>query len=84
MARIARKVLSRSSDTWILCAWFECDRQGFELYKTILHEHSRSLPCDSMFSEHVNFVFCSERHKMLYVHSHKAFGQLPPGYKLSI
>jgi hypothetical protein len=81
---IARKVLSRSSDTWIQCCWFECERPGFELYKTVFHEHAKQLRCDHPLSEHVNFVFCSERHRQLYLHSHIEMGKLPPGYKLAM
>lgn len=84
MPGVAKKVLSSSSGTWIRCSWFECDRAGFELYKAILHEHARTLACDHPLSEHVNFVFCSERHKQLYRNSHLDFGQLPAGYKKSI
>lgn len=81
---VAKKVLSFSSGTWIACAWFECQRPGYELYKAIFHEHARELACDSPMSEHVNFIFCSERHKQLFRNSHLTFGQLPAGYRKSI
>lgn len=77
---LAKKILSSSSGTWIKCCWFECDKDGYELYKAVFHEHSRELPCDHPLSEHVNFVFCSERHKAFYAHSHLNHGNLPPGY----
>lgn len=81
---IAKKVLSRGSGEWIRCAWFECERHGFELYKTIFHEHARTLPCDNPLSEHVNFVFCSERHRQYFVNSHRDMGNLPKGYVKSL
>lgn len=81
---IAKKILSRSSDTWIMCNWFECEKPGYELYKTILHDHAKEYPCDHKLAQHVNFVFCTERHKQLFLHSHKEMGKLPPGYKLAI
>jgi hypothetical protein len=79
---IAKKVLSYNSGTWITCCWFECEKPGYELHKTIFHEHARDIPCDR--GEHVNFIFCSERHKMLFVNSHSNHGQLPAGYRSTI
>lgn len=76
-----RRVLSSNTGTWIKCCWFECDKPGFELHKSVFHEHARDLPCDHPLSEHVNFVFCSERHKQLYRHSHIDLWNLPPGFK---
>jgi hypothetical protein len=76
-----KRVRSFSSGTWITCAWFECDRQGFELHKSVFHEHDRRLPCDHPLSGHVNFLFCSERHKRFYANSHIALGRLPAGYR---
>lgn len=76
---VAKKVISYSSESWIRCAWFECEKPGFELYKSVLHEHGRGIPCEQ--GDHVNFVFCSERHRQLYRHSHVEFGKLPPGFK---
>ncbi len=80
---MARKVLSATTGKWIPCCWFECERDGVELHKTILHDHAPSYPCDHPMSQHVNFVFCSERHKQLYLHSHVEMGKLPPGFKLA-
>ena len=79
---VVRKVLSSSSGNWIPCCWFECERPGYELHKTIFHEHARTLTCDNPVSGHVNFVFCSEFHKQLYLHSHVEMGKLPPGYRI--
>lgn len=76
---VAKKVISFSSESWIRCAWFECEKPGYELYKSIQHEHGRNIPCAA--GDHVNYVFCSERHKQLFRHSHESFGNLPPGFK---
>lgn len=81
MSYIARKVLSASSGNWIPCCWFECEKPGYELYKTVFHEHAKNLACDHPMSQHVNFVFCSERCRQYYLNSHIAMGQLPAGYK---
>ena len=84
MPIIARKVLSATTGHWIPCCWFECEKDGVELYKTVFHEHSKGLKCDNPMSQHVNFVFCSERHRQLYLHSHIQMGKLPPGYRKSL
>jgi hypothetical protein len=84
MAGVARKVLSFSSGQWITCAWADCGRPAYELYKAVFHEHARELPCDSPRSEHINFIFCTERHKQYFANSHVNFGQLPAGYAKSI
>ena len=82
--RNAKGVFSFSSGEWIRCAWFECDQQGYELYKSVFHEHARTMRCDNPLSQHVNFIFCSERHKQYYLHSHVDMGNLPPGFKTSL
>lgn len=80
---LMQKVLSRASEQWITCCWgaisHDCDRPGYELHKVVMHEHLRSVPCSR--GEHVTFVFCSENHKMLFVHSHHDLWNLPPGYR---
>lgn len=81
---LARKVLSASTGDWIRCCWFECGKPGFELYKSVFHEHRRDMGCDHPMSKHINFVFCSERHKQLYLHSHKDMWNLPPGHKTTL
>lgn len=81
---VAKKVLSFSSHQWITCAWFGCEKIAFDLHKAVFHEHARELPCHHPLSGHVNFIFCSDRHKRYYQHSHISFGQLPAGYRKSI
>lgn len=80
----AKKVLSFTSGNWIPCCWFECEKPGYELYKAVFHEHAKSIPCADQRAGHINFIFCGERHKQLYLHSHVSMGKLPPGYKLAI
>lgn len=84
MPFIARKVLSASTGNWIPCCWFECEKDGYELYKAVFHEHAREYPCTHPLSQHVNFVFCGERHRQMYLHSHIQMGKLPPGYAKAI
>ncbi len=83
MGGVVKKILSSSSGTWIRCNWFECERPGVELHKSIFHEHAKDLPCGHPMSQHVNFVFCSDQHKRLFQHSHIEMGKLPPGYQIS-
>jgi len=78
-----QKVRSFSSGDWIKCVWCAMngeDNPGYEMHKTVMHDHARDIPCDDPRSQHVNFVFCSERHRQYFLHSHKDLGQLPPGY----
>lgn len=77
---VAKKVHSSSSDTWIRCNWFGCEKYAYELYKSIFHEHAPELPCAHPLSEHVNFIFCSERCKQYFRNSHLDMGNLPKGY----
>ena len=77
---VAKKVISYSTGNAIPCCWFECGKSGYELYKSILHEHT-NVPCDHPTASHVAFIFCSERHKQLYLNSHRDMGNLPAGYR---
>ena len=61
----------------ITCAWDECDRAGYELHKVRVNYGSAEVPAVT------NYVFCSERHKQYFIHSHRRYGNLPPGYRLS-
>lgn len=81
---LARKVLSSNSLSWIKCCWMHCDKRGVTLHMSVFHEHARSLPCDHPLSEHVKFIFCSEKCKQYYLYSHKDMGNLPPGFKSSL
>lgn len=66
--------------TRYLCCWADCDRDGVELHKVILHEHRG--PCEYADpTGHPVMVFCSERHKMYHVNSHRDLNNLPAGYR---
>jgi len=77
----AKRVIMGGSGIPVRCAWFECDKDGFELYKSVFHEHRRDMACNDPRSEHVNFIFCCERHKQYYLHSHIDMNNLPAGFK---
>jgi len=81
-----QKVMSGSSGEWITCVWCRLqgeDRPGYELFKSVFHEHAREIPCDDPRAAHINFVFCSELHKQYYRNSHIDMGNLPPGFRSS-
>lgn len=74
-----------------------CDRDGYELYKIIQHEHARSIPCDHELARHATFIFCSERCKQYFLacsgpmahdtaarNRGRIAGMLPPGYRASL
>jgi len=82
--RVSKPVLSRDAGTWLQCCWFECERQGFDLHKTRFHDHNKGVPCAHPDSRHVWYVFCSERHRDYFLHSHISMGNLPAGSKLTV
>lgn len=69
----------RGETVWLKCCWEDCERQGVDLHRTRSHDHARGLRCDSPLSKHTWFVFCSERHRQLFLNSHISKGNLPTG-----
>jgi len=53
--------------TYVMCAWDECDRDGYQLYSVRAHEHAGSIDCDSSLAKHITYVFCTERHKQYWL-----------------
>jgi hypothetical protein len=82
--RTAKPVLSRDDGTWLKCCWDDCERQGFDSHKTRFHDHAHGLPCDHPDAKHVWYVFCSNRHRDYFLHSHRSMGNLPPGSRLML
>jgi hypothetical protein len=78
-ARIEKPVLSMDGGRWLTCCWFECDRQGFDLHKAVVHDHARGLSCDHPLSKHVQYIFCSDACKGYWINSHRSMGNLPAG-----
>lgn len=70
------KVPSGSTERLILCAWADCDHHGDDLY-AITVPHGRVTP--KTVPRRLVYIFCSERHKELYRHSHHDLGNLPTG-----
>ena len=93
-----KKVINHDrGGTFVCCAWDECDRDGYELYKVRQHTHAATIPCDSSVASHVSYVFCSERHRAYWLHSSgerakelearyngRIAGMLPPGMRNTI
>lgn len=78
-AVLEKMVLSRDSDRWLLCCWDECDKHGYESNKAVYHDHPRGMPCNHPYAKHVNYVFCSDRHKTMFVTSHLGdYGRINP------
>lgn len=72
--RVAKKVLSRDTGSWLLCCFDDCERQGLELHKAVVNDgyepiydprtgHTVYVP------KTITYVFCSNGHKMLWVDS---------------
>jgi hypothetical protein len=84
MGRHGKAILSldkqRSGETaWLLCCWDDCEDQGVTLHQVVVHAHAKGYACDHPLSKHVRYVFCSERHRQLFMHGHVAYGKLPLG-----
>lgn len=64
---------------FITCAWDTCEARGVDLHRAHFHDHNPGYPCEASGAKHVIYVFCSERHKQYFAHSHHRMGYLPPG-----
>lgn len=70
--------MDHAGDRHVMCAWDECDRDGYEMHKISIN-YANSGYEDRI----VSYVFCTERHMQFWKNSHRGYGQLPPGYKRS-
>lgn len=53
------------------CMWLDCPKPGHEQHKAVVREPGRS----------IHFVFCTHRHLMYWVNSHRDHLNLPTGSK---
>lgn len=60
----------------VVCAWDECERPAWDEIKIKI--------TDPGSHKTVHYIFCTERHRDYYRHSHVKMGMLPPGSKLSV
>lgn len=64
---------------WLSCCWDDCEEHGVTLHRARFHDHARGYRCDHPDAKHIWYVFCSERHRQLFLHSHVSYGKLPVG-----
>jgi hypothetical protein len=78
--RVTKPIIKGGTGTRIVCCWFDCERDAYELHKVRHHYHHRAIPCDQAEdTAHPWAAFCSERHRQLYINSHRSMGNLPMG-----
>lgn len=65
--------MDQHGDRHIVCAWDDCERDGYELYKCTVNYGGTEQ------AQIVRYVFCSERHRQYWIHSHRSYGNLPSG-----
>jgi hypothetical protein len=65
--------LDHGGSRHVMCAWDDCERDGYELYRVDINYGKAGTP------HIVHHVFCTERHLNYFVHSHLAYGKLPKG-----
>ncbi len=104
-ARIERKIINRDTERKNVCCWDDCDRDSTMLHRYLMHHHDTRMACAAADrvslahggnTVHQWFAFCSERHRLMFVHSGgpralamiesqgRAYGNLPSGSKGTI
>ena len=99
MGRVYKRVvnLDHGGTKMVTCAWSDCERDGYENNKIIIHEHAKTIGCSSPLAKHIHYVFCSERHRNYWgessgwranrlaeQHQGRIHGMLPTGSRGSI
>lgn len=62
------------------CCWDDCEKRATTLHQSRFHDHARGYACDHPDAKHLMYVFCSERHRQLFLNSHHAYGRLGAGH----
>lgn len=82
-ARITRKVIIREGEQQggkILCGWDDCEKDGVMLHHIAVNQAKPGFPPSL-----ARYVFCSDRHKQYWAHSHRlGYGNLPAGSRSTI
>lgn len=73
-----RENAERLDDHHLLCCWDTCEKYGVE------NEKIRVKYGTPGYEYNTWYVFCSERHKMYWAHSHRDLYNLPPGFKMGV
>jgi len=73
--------VTSSGTHYVICAWSDCDKDGYENFKVRVKTHS-----DGAEERYMNYVFCSERCKQYWLNDVRPGGgrNLPPGYRRTI
>jgi len=102
--RVSKKVINLDSGVGrpLVCCWDECDRLGLTIYQHVSCEHDVRWNCEEQDrlriqrcgqTAHLNYVFCSERHRAYFVNAKgrnaleslartgRAHGNLPVGMR---
>lgn len=58
------------TDEKIVCCWDDCRKPGHDEIKVKLQHEDQAW---------WDYIFCTERHKALFVHSHVEYSRLPVG-----
>ena len=58
--RVDRLIINLDTAMPLSCAWADCDRRARTPYQVRVHEHSGEFRCDSPYSRHAHYAFCSE------------------------
>jgi len=79
-AIIQKKIINLDSGDGrhVMCSWDTCESDGFELYKIRVNTAAPGAE-----PRHMNYVFCSERHKQYWLNNVRpgSNNNLPPGYR---
>lgn len=82
------RMIDPTDGTHLVCCWEDCHRPGNTMYQAIVREApdidpelvlSPTWNLDRSRLNIVHYLFCSERHKMLWVHSYISYGNRPAG-----
>lgn len=69
--RVHKKVLSRDSGNWILCAYRDCELPGFEVHHVTTHEGFEPFgqPDGTVIWQPklLKYIFCSEGHRQYWL-----------------
>lgn len=85
--RNSKRVISFGTGKPIGCTWCAMhghDKPGYELHKHTACRHPVGFggwSCDDPRSEHIHYVFCTERHRLYFMNSHRDMGNLPAGFR---
>ena len=69
VSRIPGRTLVRNGQGKpIMCAWDDCERNGYDEIKVIVREPRKNL----------HYIFCSEQHMRFHIMGHHSYGKLAP------